>query len=269
MADATSDAVTTEQWRAILTGSDPGLRRLRAFWGRLPGTPRCKVCAAPFRGPGRIATMAIMHGRAPGNPLLCGMCMHGLRKRPGGAEVEGTVLFADVRGSTGIAEGRSAREFRGLLQTFYEICSSAVDRHGGIVDKFMGDGTMALFLPVTAGQAHARQALGAARAILARVARSPLAAGGVGVGCGVHTGAMFVGTTGTGDRLDFSALGDTVNVAARLGALAGAGEVLAGRAAWEASGEDGLRPEVRRITVAGRSAPLEVVRLAVGERADG
>ncbi|HWH31687.1 MAG TPA: adenylate/guanylate cyclase domain-containing protein, partial [Egibacteraceae bacterium] len=208
-------------WRGLLLGEDSTLKRLRTVFNRLPGTPRCKVCAAPFRGPARMVTRIAMHGRSPENPLMCGVCMWSLRRRPGGAEVPGSVLFADVRGSTGLAEGRTAAQYHRLLQRFYALAATAIERHRGILDKFLGDGVMALYIPLTSGDAHARAAVGTARDLLAALRRADGDLAALGVGCGVHTGDMFVGALGTDDRVDFSALGDTVNIAARLGSIAG------------------------------------------------
>ena len=79
------------------------------------------------------------------------------------------MLFADVRGSTGIAERSSAREFHSLLQAYYRSASTAIDDNGGIIDKFLGDGIMALFLAVITGENHAGRAISAGRAVLAAV----------------------------------------------------------------------------------------------------
>jgi adenylate cyclase len=253
-------ASTTESWRQVLTGEDPHLMQLRRLWRRVPSSPRCKLCAAPFAGFGGLATKVIMHGPSNVNPLLCNLCFGQIRKMPGGAEVEISVLFADIRGSTGIAERNSAADFSRLVQQFYRRAAKAIDDHDGIIDKFLGDGIMVLFIPVIAGDAYARLAVEAGEALLRAVEAPDLVAGGVRVGAGVHSGPAYVGALGSEDRLDFTALGDTVNVAARLGAAAGAGELLVSDATWRAAGrEDSV---VRReLALAGRTEPLEVVVL--------
>jgi adenylate cyclase len=253
------EALRTEEWRSLLTGENSSIRKLRRLWGRLPSSPRCKVCAAPFHGPGKLATSILMHGQSRVNPLLCGLCFRSLAKHPGGAEIEISVLFADVRGSTGIAEKTTSAEFRQLLQRFYMLSATAVDRNGGIVDKFLGDGVMALFIPVIAGENHPGRAIKAAQDILDELERSELPARGVRAGVGVQTGTAFVGVLGSDDKLDFSALGDTVNVAARLGSVAGAGELVVSRAAWESAGLPVDGTESRAIDVVGREARLDVV----------
>jgi adenylate cyclase len=200
----------------------------------------------------------MLHGPSNSNPLLCNVCFGKIRRFPGGAEIEISVLFADIRGSTGIAERTSAAEFRQLVQHFYHRAAKAIDANAGLIDKFLGDGIMVLFIPVVAGEIHARHAVEAGEALLAAVRDPMLDRGGVRVGVGVHTGPAFVGAMGTDDKLDFTALGDTVNVAARLGSDAGPGELLVTRAAWLAAGR-GESEAIRELAVKGREAPLEVV----------
>ena len=249
-----------EGWLRILTGTDPSLPRLRRMWGRVPSSPRCKLCAAPFHGPGRLLTRILLHGASNVNPLLCSACFGQLRGHPGGAEIDIGVLFADIRGSTGIAERTSASDFGRLVQGFYRRAAKAIEDHDGIVDKFLGDGIMALFLPVITGERRAARAIEAGQAVLEAVMDRDLVAGGVRVGVGVHSGRAFVGAIGSEDRLDFTALGDTVNVAARLGSAAGADELFVSDAAWRAAGRSDAAPH-RELTVAGRAEPLQVVVL--------
>ena len=250
----------TESWRRALTGEERSLPRLRRIWGVVPTSPRCKLCAAPFAGPGRVVSRILLHGPSAVNPLMCNACFGQIRKFPGGAEIPTSVLFADIRGSTGIAERTSAAEFRRLVQVFYRRATRAVEDHDGIVDKFLGDGIMCLFIPVIAGDVHARCAIEAGEALLRAVDDPDLVAGGVRVGVGVHTGDAFVGAIGADDRLDFTALGDTVNVAARLGSVAGAGELLVSDAAWRSAGREPTA-ERRQLTISGRTEPLDVVAL--------
>jgi len=248
----------TERWRALLTGEDPSLHKVRRFMHRVPSAPRCKVCASPFSGPGGLVSRVFWHAPMKGNPLLCRACFGWLSQHPGGAELEISVVFADVRGSTGLAERISAAAFRSLLQAYYRAAARAVDANGGFVDKFLGDGVMALFVPVITGENHAARAIAGGRAVLAAVEREGLAGEGLLVGAGVHTGEAFVGVVGSDEKLDFTALGDTVNVAARLGSLARAGELLISRPAWDRA-TLGPPPQTREVEIAGRAAMLPVV----------
>jgi adenylate cyclase len=253
-----AENLLSAHWRDLLTGVDPSLVTVRRVLVRVPAAPRCKVCATPFEGIGGAFAKVFWHGPVPNNPLLCKACFGQISKHPGGAEIEISVVFADVRGSTGIAEHTSASEFRRLLQSYYRAAGKAIDTHGGIIDKFLGDGVMSLFLPVITGENHAGRAVDAGRAILAAVDRVGLSRRGLMVGAGVHTGEAFVGVVGTDEKTDFTALGDTVNVAARLGALAGPGELLVSRQAWDRAGLGAPTLE-REVDIAGRSGTLPVV----------
>ena len=255
--DLDDDPVTT-QWRALLTGEDRSLHDVRRLWRRLPAAPRCKVCASPTQGIGGAVARLLWHGPMRDNPLLCKACFGQISKFPGGAEVEISVVFADVRGSTGLAERSSASEFRGLIQAYYRSAAGAIDANDGIVDKFLGDGVMALFIPVIAGENHAGRAINAGRAVLAAIVRDGLVRKGLMVGAGVHSGEAFVGVVGGGEKIDFTALGDTVNIAARLGGIAGPGELLVSRATWERAGL-GDPPAQREVEIAGRTGNLAVV----------
>jgi adenylate cyclase len=227
-------------------------------WRHVPAAPRCKVCASPSQGIGGVVARLFWHGPMRDNPLLCKACFGSLAEHPGGAELEISVVFADVRGSTALAERFSASEYRGLIQGYYRSAAIAIDENGGIIDKFLGDGVMALFIPVITGENHAARAILAGRAILARVERDGLTQKGLMVGAGVHTGRAFVGVVGGDEKVDFTALGDTVNIAARLGSLAGPDELLVSRAAWDQAGL-GSPPSEREVEIAGRSGSLAVV----------
>lgn len=114
-----ADTESEQMWRNMLTGSDPDLARMNRLMKRLPSGPRCKLCSAPFGTPGRYLVAPFGFRRWASNPALCRICARGLDKTRGGAEVDATFLFADIRGSTGIAERTSAGEFRALLERFY------------------------------------------------------------------------------------------------------------------------------------------------------
>ena len=241
-----------EMWRAFLSGDDAGLRKLRGFFLRFPSNPRCKVCASPFGGIGGGLARVFWHAPLARNPLLCRACDSMFEKHPGGAEIEVSVLFADVRGSTGLAEGTSPAKFRKQLQAFYDVAWD------GIIDKFLGDGVMALFIPAIAGELHAERAVAAGRQLLAGVASLPEPR--LPVGAGIHSGVAYVGIVGSAQDRDFSALGDVVNVAARLGSEAKAGELLVSSEAARAAAVSSDAPP-HLMTLKGRHEPLEVISL--------
>ena len=124
-----------DDWRGRLDGSDQGIRPLRRFWRSLPSPPRCKLCLRPFDGPGGAVMRMVGLGPWEKNPKYCRGCYQDIDANHGGAEVELSMLFADVRGSTGIAEGMAPLEYSHLLNRFYEVataCSSTVRRSSTI-----------------------------------------------------------------------------------------------------------------------------------------
>jgi adenylate cyclase len=245
-----------EMWRRMLTGDYPRLDRMRRMWGVLPSPPRCKLCNAPFRGPGGVLMRAVAYGPSPLNRRLCKWCIRAVHKHPGGAEVEISVLFADVRGSTTIAERMEPQEFSRLMARFYGAAATVIDERDGIVDKFVGDGAVALFIPGFAGSDHAADAIGAAQDLLRQTGNDGPEPW-IAVGAGVHTGTSFVGAVGEGDARDFTALGDTVNTAARLTGLAGPGEILVSAAAAAAGGLETTGLERRTLELRGREQRVD------------
>jgi adenylate cyclase len=247
----------------MLVGDDGSALALRRQFRRIPSAPRCKMCHAPFKGIGGVV-LKPWFGPWEKNPQLCKACIGGLTKNgPGGAEVELSLLFADIRGSTAIGERLSPTEFSGLLQAFYRLAAAAITDHDGIVDKFVGDEAIGLFIPGFAGTDHARLAVAAGRALLEAAGRPGASTSGpIPVGAGVHTGIAYVGSIGSSDEIsDFTALGDVVNSTARLASIAAAGELLVSTQTVARAGTatDGL--ERREVEVRGREATLEVVVL--------
>jgi adenylate cyclase len=240
-----------EMWEQMLTGNWPRLQRMRRMWGALPSPPRCKLCNAPFRGAGSVLMRVIGYGPSPLNRRLCNWCIRGISKQPGGAEVEISVLFADVRGSTAIAERLPPEEYSRLIARFYGAAAEAIDEQDGIVDKFVGDGAVALFIPSFTDNQHAANAIAAARGLLEETDDD------IPLGVGVHSGLSFVGAVGESDAKDFTALGDTVNTASRLTSLAGAGEVLISAETAAAGGLETAGLERRTLELRGREQTID------------
>ena len=241
-----------EMWEEVLTGNSKGLMRFRSIMSAIPAGPRCKLCQAPFGRPGRTVLKLIGSGPSPLNRRLCKLCIKHLHEEPGGTELEVTVFFADVRGSTALAEQMRPEEYSRLIARFYGAAANAVDDHDGLVDKFVGDEAVALFIPGFAGPEHAARAVEAGRDLLEHTE------GWVSVGIGIHTGVSFVGTVGEGDAVDFTALGDTVNAASRISGMAGPGELLVSELTAEAAGLDRRGLERRTLELRGREQPVDV-----------
>jgi adenylate cyclase len=244
--------------QALFSGNEPGLRWGRRVFKRLPSSPRCKMCASPFAAP--LGPLMRTFGKAPWpkNPKYCTQCFNVLLTHRGGTEIDCSLLFADVRGSTSLAEGMRPAAFSGLMNRFFETASRILVGKDAMVDKFVGDEIIGIFLPVMTGPAHARNAIEAGRELLVATGNETDAPW-LPIGIGVNTGLSYVGTVGEGDNIDITAMGDPVNVTARLAGAAGAGEMLVTAAAFAAAelAESGL--ERRRLDLKGKSEQTEVV----------
>jgi adenylate cyclase len=267
------DPEADARWRGVLTGRGtppPGLVRLKAIFKHLPSDPRCKLCYAPYRAPFGPLVGRLGFGRWDKNPSLCGSCLRVMERNQGGAEIELSLLFADLRDSTGLAARISARAYGRLLNTFYGIAAAAIQAPGGTVDKYLGDGVFALFIPGFAGPDHAARAIDAGRQILREAATSPrlpAEARPLPVGIGVHTGTAYVGVLGkAGELTDFTAIGDAVNITERLSSVAGAGELLISDAALAASGYSRDRLSRREPELKGVTRPVVAWADAVAAR---
>ena len=191
------------------------------------------------------------------NPRFCIPCEK--FEHPGGAEIVLTMLFADVRGSTALAEQMSALEFSRLINRFYTVATHVLVQSDAMVDRLMGDEAIGLFIPAFSGPEHPRRAVEAAQELLKQTGHRDSKGPWLPVGIGVHTGPAYVGVVGDEDStMDFTALGDSVNTTARLASQAGAGEILVSDAACAAAGLDTKQLEHRQLELKGKSEPFGV-----------
>jgi PAS domain S-box-containing protein len=141
-----------------------------------------------------------------------------------------SVLFADVRGFTGLSEGLDPERLIAIINGYFTAATDAITRYGGVIDKFLGDGIMALFnTPLNPQDDHVARAVLAAQAITASVAehhRTLPAVHRLHFGIGLHTGEAVIGNLGSPQRKDYSAIGDVVNLAKRIQEGACAGQIL-------------------------------------------
>jgi adenylate cyclase len=177
--------------------------------------------------------------------------------------VEVSVVFTDIRGFTGLSEITEVATLGALLNEHLTAMSELVMAHEGIVDKFIGDAVMAVFGAPVALEGHARKAVECAQAMIAR--QDELNARWVseghppfGVGIGVNTGKAMAGAVG-GAKLEYTVVGDAVNVAQRLNSLAGPREIVASEETVNAAGQPS--GDVETVTVKGREKPVRVVRI--------
>ena len=227
--------------------------------------------AAPADGKGKMAHVDDDASRAG----LAAFLPAGVPRRlaEGGGRLawrrEVTVLFADLTGFTDLCEGLAPDAVAELLSGIFDRMTEVVEAHGGLVDKFLGDACMALFGALDARGDDATCAARAAldlvdavaaygRAQAARLRGRPLSAS-----VGLETGPAFVGVVGERQRT-FTAFGDTVNTAARLEALAGPGEVIAGEAAAAHLAESLVSRPLAPVALKGKARPQRPVRILRG-----
>ena len=255
------------RWRDVLTGTHPQFRLGRRLFKHLPTQPRCKLCAAPFRGAASPFMRLIGKGPWPKNPKYCGSCFKQMTEHHGGAEIECSLLFADVRGSTPLAEGMRPADFRGLMERFFDAAAVVLVDHDAIVDKFVGDEIIGIFVPALTGQEHAARAIQAARSLMTATGNDGVKPW-VPIGAGVHTGIAFVGSIGSGPHVELTAMGDPVNVAARLASVAGAGEILVTAEAAGAAHMDATGLERRGLALKGKASLISVLVISA-QRGEG
>lgn len=252
----------TVWWDWFSTSAFAVDKRLRHLNRVLPRDPRCKFCNAPFQGIGAIVMRRLFgKERSALNPRFCNLCDAASRAFPGGAEVEMSMLFADVRGSTALSETMSPKAFSQLINRFYTQATKIIIEADGLVEKLSGDEVAAFWGAGFAGRDYVQRTVDVAQSLATTMARQQIPAG-----IGVHAGRAFFGVMGTADGLtNISAIGEEVNLAARLASQAGAGEVIVSERALTAAGLDGSALESRRLELKGISAPV-AVRVMHGSR---
>jgi adenylate cyclase len=255
------EAMVEELWRKYLTtGEFAKETRQRKFFRMLPGSPRCKNCYAPFEGAGsRI--VSLLYGKKPSNlnPQLCNVCEVFAREYQGGAEVELSLLFVDVRGSTSLAEEMNPTEYSRLINRFYKTATHVMVHSDALIDKIIGDQANGIYVPGFAGPDHAQHAIEAGWEILHQAGYGSSSGPWIPLGAGVHTGISFVGALGSEEgTTDITVLGDAPNTAARLSSSAGEGEILISEPACTSAGIDCSGLEKRSLELKGKSEPIDV-----------
>ena len=184
-----------------------------------------------------------------------------------------TVLFADIRGFTRISEHASPEKIVHLLNKYFSAMTDIIFAHGGTLDKYLGDGLMALFGAPTATAKDAGNALSAAVAMQRRMLgiNEELREEGfaeIGVGMGLHTGEATVGYIGSERRSEYTAIGDTVNTASRLESNAKGGQILISDATARAAHSRYQLKSLEPITVKNRAQPVPLFEVE-WQRASG
>ena len=169
------------------------------------------------------------------------------------------MLFADVRGSTTLAEEVGPSAFHHLINRYYQASTAVLTKTNALINRLIGDALIALYVPGIAGPEHGRKAVEASRALLEATGHTGPGGPWIGVGIGIHTGTAYVGAVGDADSVnDITVLGDAANTTARLSSAAAPGEILVSEATVQAFNLQLEDCEQRTLTLKGRHEPVTV-----------
>lgn len=247
-------------WQTIFAKGHPDLAKQHWLHRKLPKNPRCKMCLAPFEGIGGWVMRKRGKGVSNRNPHYCNACDGFLDAYPGGADVEMSMLFVDIRNSTQYAEGAAPADVSRRVNAFLDTATGTITRQDGFIMAFYGDCIVAVWPPGFSGPDHALKALRAAELMAQSSAIVDAEGEPIPVGIGVHTGTVFIGTVSAAKGLfrDVSIFGENVIKTARLASIAKASEALVSKATIDASGSGSRYSDAKLFELKGFSDPLEV-----------
>jgi len=189
---------------------------------------------------------------------------------PGGEVCDISVLFVDVRGFTSVAERLAPAEVAQRLNRFYALASEAIFKYDGTLDKFVGDQVMAFFGAPLHAKDHPQRAVRVALLILEEMSKLTQEESYddtqdklLRVGAGIASGEAFVGNVGGGAVTDYTVLGDTVNVAARLQGAAASGEILVTEETYRHVESEFPNAPGRELDLKGKSEPVHARVIAI------
>lgn len=220
--------------------------------------PQCGICGTLLSGPLSPVFRAAGIRRSARNPNLCSRCDTHVTE---GRLVEVTVLFADLSSFTELTQELGAERTHEVVDAFLRAAAAIITRHGGFIDKYIGDAVMALFNVPIKREDHARRAvlaaleLEAAMPDLGRRFQMDLKAA-----AGIASGWARVGRLGSEESRDFTAIGDVVNIAARLEGKTLPGEVLVGRETYEKVAAEFPGVAEERLVLKGFREPVAAYR---------
>ncbi len=181
-----------------------------------------------------------------------------------GTRLEATILFVDIRGFTALAERKDPDAVVELLNSYFTLVADIIIQHGGYLDKFVGDAVMGVFGALIPDPAHATLAVRAAVEVRQHLPklnqRLPKMADPIQVGIGINTGEVVAGNLGSSKRMEYTVIGDNVNVASRLTDLAGPDEILISEQTSLKVAEDSsfILQSRGAIEVKGRKEPVQI-----------
>ena len=253
------DTMVEDFWRTFFTEGPPIEKfRRNQFYRMLPSDSRCKWCQAPFEGiPGAFVKNVFHTYPSRYNPHYCNLCDDFSKKYQGGAEIPMTMLFADIRSSSELAEIIGPKDFSDLINRFFVKSAHILTGYGAMIEKLVGDEVTAVFTSGTAGENYYGQSIEAAKDLLRQTGHGKGKKPWVDVGIGIHSGVAFLGSIGNPDGImEVAALGDVPNTAARLTSLAGPGEILASEYTITAAKVDPKGLEKRQLALKGHEKEI-------------
>ncbi len=184
----------------------------------------------------------------------------------GGAEAEVTVLFADIRGFTSLSEQTPAAAVVGLLNEYFDLMVEIVFRHGGALDKFIGDALMAVWGTPVNSVDDAKNAVAAAHEmhetlVALNTRRRERGEEPIAIGIGLASGSCVAGAMGARRRLDFTVIGDCVNLASRLAGAAGPGRIITDETTYKRAGLPSTATRLEPAKVKGKAQPVQIFSL--------
>lgn len=248
-----------EIWHKMFSEGSSVIDTGRAVLGLIPSDTRCMFCHGPFDGLGGRVMSMVGRGQSREYPLVCNSCIRQGDKHPGGAHVDVATVFADMRGSTPTAERIGDRAFSDLINRFFQISSKVLLDANALLGRLAGDQAIGYFVPGIAGPNYAQAALDSAVELLRVTGHTEDDGPWIPLGVGVHAGSAFVGLLGEhGGSKELTALGDAINIGARLADSARQGEILASRQLTEMIGLETEDFEHRTLNLKGKTEPFDV-----------
>lgn len=179
---------------------------------------------------------------------------------------EATIVFVDIRGFTAYSEIKEPEQIVDVLNEYFELATQAISKHGGYVDKFIGDAVLGVFGVPVFHENHVERAVKAAIEMLnqfeqERPGKSDLFKS---IGIGINTGVVVSGNIGSQDKMEYTVIGDTVNVASRLNGLAGPGEIVVSKSVHTAVQGQFLFETLPPQNIKGRTEAIEVYKVLDG-----
>ncbi len=187
--------------------------------------------------------------------------------KPGGDKRTATIFFADIRGYTSFSQNKDPAYIIGVLNEYFSEAVELIVQYRGYIDKFIGDAIMAAWgVPMVSEARDAELAVACALEIQRLVSSDERTffhgdASNLRIGIGMHTGPLVAGNLGSSRRMEYSVIGDTVNVAARLEGVAGPGEVVITRATSELLDDTFALEQLEPVTVKGKDEPIEIFKV--------